>query len=132
MDPTINCVFLGEAAFHINLKQSMVWSKKETPTIVTVPTTKASTTSILGAISATDLTDVSLRVSKRIKERKLGCATNAYSAGTVTEYYLSFLKATLDEMGKYPEMKGYYFVMDHASIQTSTDIGKCIYSREYR
>jgi transposase len=50
----------------------------------------------------------------------------------VTEYYLSFLKATLDEMDKYPEMKGYYFVMNYASIQSSTDIGKCIYSREYR
>ncbi|OAD66394.1 hypothetical protein PHYBLDRAFT_175204 [Phycomyces blakesleeanus NRRL 1555(-)] len=33
----------------------MAWSKKGTPAVITVPTTKANTTSILGAISATGL-----------------------------------------------------------------------------
>ncbi|KAG1439556.1 hypothetical protein G6F46_014034 [Rhizopus delemar] len=132
LDFTTNCVFLDESAFHINLKRGMAWSKKGTPAIVTVPTTKANTTSILGAISATGLINVSLRVPKRIKKRKLGSETNAYSTGTVTGHFLSFLKATLDEMDKYPELKGHYLVMDNAPIHSSTDIGKYIHSRGYR
>ncbi|KAG0776658.1 hypothetical protein G6F22_012420 [Rhizopus arrhizus] len=132
LDFTTNCAFLDESAFHINLKRGMAWSKKGTPVIVTVPTTKANTTSILGAISATSLINVSLRVPKRIKKRKLGSETNAYSIGTVTGHYLSFLKATLDEMDKYPEMKRHYLVMDNAPIHSSTDIGKYIHSRGYR
>jgi hypothetical protein len=85
-----NCVFLDESAFHINLKRGMAWSKKGTPTMVTVPTTKANATSILGAISATGLINVSLRIPKRIKKRKLGRETDGYSIGTVTGHYLSF------------------------------------------
>lgn len=95
-------------------------------------TTKANTTSILDAISTTGLIDVSLRVPKRIKERKLEYVINAYSTGTVKEHYLSFLEVTLDEMSKYPEIKGYYFVMNYALLQNSTDIEKYIYSRGYR
>lgn len=63
-----------------------------------MPTIKANTTSTLGAISATDLINVSLRVPKRIKKRKIGRPTDGYSIGTVTGHYLSFLKATLDKL----------------------------------
>ena len=35
-------------------------------------------------------------------------------------------------MGKYPEMKGHYLVMDNASVHSSIDIGKYIHSRGYR
>ena len=55
-----------------------------------------------------------------------------YSIGTVTGQYSSFLKAALDEIDKYPEMKGHYLVMDDAPIHSSTDIGKYINSRGYR
>lgn len=89
---TTNCVFLDESAFHINLKRGMAWSKKGTSVVVTVPTTKANATSILGAISATGLINVSLRVPKRIKKRKLGRKTDGYSIVTVTWHYLSFYK----------------------------------------
>lgn len=76
----------------------MAWSKKGISAVVTVPMTKVKATSILGAISATGLVNVSLRVPKRIKKRKLGCEIDGYSIGTVTGHYLSFLKATLDKM----------------------------------
>ncbi|KAL1933286.1 hypothetical protein VTP01DRAFT_7376 [Rhizomucor pusillus] len=85
LDFTTNCVFLDESAFHINWKRGMAWSKKGILAIVTVPTTKANTTSILGAISASGL----------------------IATGTVTGHYLTFLKATLDQMDKHPEMKGH-------------------------
>ncbi|KAL1925846.1 hypothetical protein VTP01DRAFT_8097 [Rhizomucor pusillus] len=44
----------------------------------------------------------------------------------------SFLKATMDEMDKYPHMKGHYLVMDKAPIHKSEDIQKYIKSRKYR
>jgi hypothetical protein len=55
-----------------------------------------------------------------------------YFTGAVTGYYPSFLKATLDEMDMYPEMKGYSLVMDNAPIHRSIDIEKYIHSRGYR
>ena len=114
------------------MKRSMAWSKKESPAIVTVSETKANTTSILGAISTIDLTNVSVRALKRIKKRKLGRGTDGYSTVIVTGHYLSFVKVTLDEMDKCPEMKEHYLVMDNAPIHNSADIGKYINSRGYR
>ncbi|OAD72936.1 hypothetical protein PHYBLDRAFT_65136 [Phycomyces blakesleeanus NRRL 1555(-)] len=61
LDFTTNCVFLNESAFPINLKRDIARSKKDNPTIITVPTAKANKTSKLGAISATGLINVSLR-----------------------------------------------------------------------
>jgi hypothetical protein len=55
LDFTTNCIFLDKPVFHNNLKRSIAWSNKRTPAIVIVPTTKANTISIFGAISATDL-----------------------------------------------------------------------------
>ena len=60
LDSTTNCAFLDESAFHINLKRDMAWSKKGTHAIVTVLTTEAIATSILGAISGSGLINVSL------------------------------------------------------------------------
>lgn len=77
-------------------------------------------------ISANGFINVSLRVPKRIKKRKLGRATDGYSTGTVRGHYLSFVKATLDEMDTYPEMKGHYLVLYNAPIHNSADIGKYI------
>ena len=51
-----------------------------------------------------------------------------YSTGVVTGHYLSFLKATLDEMDTYPEIKGYSLVMDNAPIHSSIDIEKKIFT----
>ncbi|CEG78890.1 hypothetical protein RMATCC62417_13426 [Rhizopus microsporus] len=90
-----NCVFFDESAFHINMQRTKVWSKKGIPVIITVPTTRAKTMAILGAISASGL----------IKE------SGYVSSGTVTGHYISFLKDTLDEMDKYPHMEGHHLVM---------------------
>ncbi|CEP09236.1 hypothetical protein [Parasitella parasitica] len=108
-----------------HLMQSFVELNVSSSTVYNFTTTQ-------WAISATGLINVSLRVPKRIKKRKLGHETNGYSIRTVTGHYLSFLKATLDEMDKYLEIKGHYLVMDNAPIHSSTDIGKYIHCRGYR
>ena len=79
-----NCVFLDELAFHINLKRSMAWSKKALPAVVTVPKTRAQTTTILGAISASGLIKCSLREGYVV----------LMSTRTVTGHCFSFLKAS--------------------------------------
>ncbi|KAG1170467.1 hypothetical protein G6F70_009073 [Rhizopus microsporus] len=133
MDFTRNCVFLDESAFHINLKRSMAWSRKGTPAVVTVPKTRATTTTILGAISAEGLIKCSLRLPQppSNKKRKRGDGIAHTSKGTVTGHYVSFLKTTMDEMDQYPHMKGHYLVMDNAPIHTSEDIAKYVESRGY-
>ncbi|KAG1135159.1 hypothetical protein G6F37_012923 [Rhizopus arrhizus] len=134
MDFTRNCVFLDESAFHINLKRSMAWSRKGTPAVVTVPKTRATTMTILGAISAEGLIKCSLRLPQLPynKKRKRGDGVGQTSKGTVTGHYISFLKATMDEMDHYPHMKGHYLVMDNAPIHTSDNIAKYVVSRGYR
>ncbi|GAB2960790.1 hypothetical protein GCM10027028_66410 [Streptomyces sundarbansensis] len=74
IDFRTNCVFLDESAFHINLKRSMAWSKKGTPAVATVLKTRATTTAILGAISAEGLIKCSLRLPQppSNKKRKRG------------------------------------------------------------
>ncbi|KAG1001503.1 hypothetical protein G6F57_014867 [Rhizopus arrhizus] len=134
MDFTTNCVFLDESAFHINLKRSIAWSKKVSPAVVTVPKTRAKTTTILGAISAQGLIKCSLRLPQPPpnKKRKRGEGVGYVSKGTVTGHYISFLKATMDEMDRYPHMKGHYLVMDNAPIHTLVDIAKYVESRGHR
>ncbi|CEG84878.1 hypothetical protein RMATCC62417_18627 [Rhizopus microsporus] len=56
-----NCVLLDESAFDINMKRSRAWSKKGTRAIVTRPTTRANTASILGAVSAAGLITVGVK-----------------------------------------------------------------------
>ncbi|KAG1039069.1 hypothetical protein G6F43_012582 [Rhizopus delemar] len=48
MNLLMNCVFLDESAFDINMKRFRAWSKKGTRAIVTRPTTRANTASIWG------------------------------------------------------------------------------------
>lgn len=79
-------------------------------------------------ISATGLINISLRDPKCIKKRKL----DTYRKGTAMGYYLSFFKATLDEMDKHPEMKEHYLVRNNVPVHSLTDIGKCIHSRGYQ
>ncbi|KAL1928321.1 hypothetical protein VTP01DRAFT_2677 [Rhizomucor pusillus] len=128
-----NCAILDESAFHTNMKRSMARSKKGSPAVVTVPKMRAKTTTILGAISASGLIKCSLRLPQpSVKKRKRGSHADPTSTGTVTGHYLSFLKATMDEMDKYPHMKGHYLVMDNAPIHKSEDTQKYIKSRNYR
>ncbi|KAG1449480.1 hypothetical protein G6F46_009912 [Rhizopus delemar] len=129
IDFLANCVFLDKSTFDINMKRSRAWSRKGTRAIVTRPTTRANTTSILGVISAAGLITVGIKKARPAKKRK---ADGYISSGTVTGHYISFLKMTLDEMGKYPHMKGYYIVMDNALIHTHENIKKYIEYRGYK
>jgi hypothetical protein len=65
-----NCVFLDKSAFYVNMKRSRAWSKKSARGIVTRPTTRVNTASILGAIFAAGLITVSIKKPRPVKKRK--------------------------------------------------------------
>lgn len=75
MDYMSNCVFIDEAAFHINMKRSLAWSKKGERAVVVVPKTRAKTTTILGAISPYGVVNIRVRrpkVQASSKKKKNG------------------------------------------------------------
>lgn len=82
------------------MKRTRAWSKKGTPVIVTVPTTRAKITTILGAISPSGLVKVSLRIPRPVKKRKAGQKSGHVSSGTVTGHYISFFERCFGRNGQ--------------------------------
>ncbi|KAG1357376.1 hypothetical protein G6F62_001669 [Rhizopus arrhizus] len=155
MDYLSNCIFIDEAAFHIDMKRNVALSKIGSRAKLVMPKARAKTTTILGAISPYGVINVKVRRLRVVNQNKKShyfnfiCGamdaldkhekfkdcyieTDNAPIRVVTGHYLSFLKATLDEMDMYPEMKGYSLVMDNAPIHSSIDIEKYIHSRGYR
>lgn len=134
-----NCVFIDEAAFHINMKRSIAWSKVGSRAVVKVPKTRAKTTTILGATCAFGVVNIKVRRPRVMpaskKRRTVGSSGPAQfqSKGTVTVHYFTFLSDTMDEMDKHPDIfKDNYLIMDNAPIHTNDDMKLFIESRGYR
>jgi len=139
MDYLSNCVFVDEAAFHINRKRSYTWPKKGSRAIVKVPKTRAITTTILGAISPFGVVSVSVRRPKAMTPSKKRKTTDSRAVdkttskrGTATGHYFNFLSSTMDVLDRHKMFKDNYIVMDNASIHQHEDIRKYIENRGYR
>ncbi|KAG0874569.1 hypothetical protein G6F16_003693 [Rhizopus arrhizus] len=120
MDFENNCVFLDEAGFNLHMTRTRGWSKKGAPAKTTVPASKGTTITILGAISSAGVIDISLRkpimVSGAKKRRVDGkVVTTTAKVGTRAEHYLNYLSNVMDVLGR-NNMGGFYLVMDHAPI----------------
>lgn len=114
------------------MRPSDDWAEKGRPTIVTAPSTRVVSHTILGAISSKfavsimELRNSQDEWSKRIKidfynRKSKASSSNKKSVlkGTVTGHYLVFLEKTMDEIDYLPEMKGHYIVVDNAFIHTA-------------
>ncbi|KAG1056780.1 hypothetical protein G6F43_001349 [Rhizopus delemar] len=133
VDFLTNCVFINESAFHINMRRSLAWSRKGNSTAANTPANKAKATTIFGAISASRLIKVTLGMPQLAKEAIIDYQSAESNRGSIVAgHYLNFIKSTLDEMDKHPEMKGYYLVMDNAPVHNLKDIGEYVNSRGYR
>ncbi|GAA5811079.1 hypothetical protein MFLAVUS_004508 [Mucor flavus] len=90
----------------------------------------------LGAVSTVDVVNIDVGVAqmrKKIKaagaRKRKGTNTKANAeTGTRTGHYLEFLKGTLDQLDRFPELKGFYLVMGNAH----EDIDNLVTSRGYR
>lgn len=136
MDFENNCVFLDEAGFNLHMTRTRGWSKKGAPAKTTVPASKGTTITILGAISSAGIIDISLRkpimVSGAKKRRVDGkVVTTTAKVGTRAEHYLNYLSNVMDVLDR-NNMKGFYLVMDNAPIHKPATIRNLIESRGYK
>lgn len=80
-----------------------------------------------------------LRESGNIKRRKVVGTTKRKAPedqlsvlkGTTGEHYLQFINDTMDIMDEFPEMKGYFIIMDNAPIHIPEMIDPIIMKRGY-
>ncbi|KAG2209381.1 hypothetical protein INT45_010803, partial [Circinella minor] len=124
MDYLKNCIFVDESGFDINMHRSRGWSPRSSKSITETPSTKATSHSVLGAISAIGVVNMKLRESGNLKRRKVMGATKrkapegqlSVPKGTTGEHYLQFISDTMDIMDEFSGMKGYFIIMDNAPI----------------
>jgi hypothetical protein len=64
------CLFIEEAAFHINMERSVAWSKVGTRAEVVSPKTRAKTTTILGAVCFVGVINVKVRRPRALIQNK--------------------------------------------------------------
>jgi hypothetical protein len=133
-----NRVFIDEAAFRINMKRTVAWSKVGTRAEVVVPKIRAKTTTVLGAISAVGVINIKVRrprASVQSKKRKtrggMPASRDQGRSGTVAGHYFNCVGNTMDVLDKHEQFKGHCIVMDNAPIHKNSDIEKEINRRGY-
>ncbi|EIE88349.1 hypothetical protein RO3G_13060 [Rhizopus delemar RA 99-880] len=138
MDYLNNCIFIDEAAFHINMKRTVPWSKIGSHAEVVIPKTRAKTATILGAISSYGVINVKVRKPRAVnqnKKRKAGggkAVINTQSrGGTVTGHDFNFICDTMDVLDKHEKFKDCYIVMDNLLIHKNANIEKEINRRGF-
>ena len=127
-------MFIDEAAFSINLRRTVGWSRVGSKTVVEAAATRAKTHTVLGAICAAGVVQIGMRSPPTgNKKRKLDEDTSKHSGvGTNTHHYIVFLNEVMNTMDQHPEFEGYYLVMDNAPIHQSKAIDTFIRNRGYR
>lgn len=139
MDYLNNCIFVDESGFDINMRRSRGWSKRGTQAIITTPSARGVSHTVIGAISAIGVVNLSMREAGNVKKRKVVGATKrktpedrlSVPKGTTGGHYLQFLNDTMDIMDEFSEMKGYFIVMDNAPIHIPEIIDPVIIKRGY-
>ncbi|KAG0738275.1 hypothetical protein G6F57_001967 [Rhizopus arrhizus] len=134
-----NCIFVDESGFDINMRRSRGWSAKGSAAIVETPSTKANSQTVLGAISAFGVVNLTMRESGNIKEGRLLAPQKEkhlrigfpllreLPLGTI----IQLINDTMDIMDEFPEMRGFHIIMDNAPIHVPNIIGPVIIRRGY-
>ncbi|KAG2218754.1 hypothetical protein INT45_003072 [Circinella minor] len=120
-----------KAAFHINIKRTMAWSKKGERAIGKKAITRAQATAILSALSPHGIINVKVRrpYQSTSENRKLqktlskdSRSTAVKITSTVTGHYFNFIANTLNVLDNHEQFKGFYIVMDNVLIHRNVDI----------
>lgn len=124
-----NCVFVDESGFNINLKSSRAWAPKGKKAVVATPVTKAPSHSIIGAISAIGVVNISMRVPKappKIRKiqggrKKKGCSWCCFKKRRTKRHYnWSLHKIYQRHLGYYGQMWWYERILSYC--------GQCTYT----
>ncbi|KAG2211168.1 hypothetical protein INT47_006287 [Mucor saturninus] len=111
MDYLENCIFVDESGFDINMRPPGGWSAKGTPVIVTTPSNRAESHTILGAVSAKYVVSMELRNPQEhsFKKLKIDISNRKRKApskpkkptskGTVTGHYMKFIQKNYGRNG---------------------------------
>lgn len=129
-----NCVFIDEAGFHLHMMRGRAWSRKGKSAKVTVPMQKGISLTILGAISHKGIIDISLRLPTVTvsKKRKVDVkSVDSGNGGTKRDHFLVFISNVMDVLDK-NDMKGYFLVMNNASIHHGARIEQEMKDRGYK
>ncbi|KAG1443928.1 hypothetical protein G6F56_010494 [Rhizopus delemar] len=124
IDYMTNCVFIDKLGFNINMKSSMAWAPVGETPIVEIPKTRATSHTIIGAISPLGVVNVQLKVPKVVvvsnskKEKR-------------ARHYFNFVSETIQIMNQYEEFRGHYLIMDNYPIHNHVDIRKYIETHDY-
>ena len=122
------------------MRCSRAWSQHDTQAIIESPSARAVSHTIIDAISAFGVVNVSIRYSGNIKRRKVvgttkrkvpGDTASAIPKRTTAGHYLQFISDTLDIMDEFPNMKGFHIVMDNAPIHSHGLVDPVIIERSY-
>jgi hypothetical protein len=124
-----NCVFLDEAGFDVNMRRSRGWAQRGKPAIEETTSARDISHTVIGAVSAFGVVNVSMREPDNVKKRRVvgakkrKAAEDAVAAaipkGTTAGHFVQFISDTLDIMDELPNMKGFHVVMDNAPIPLS-------------
>jgi hypothetical protein len=114
----INCVFVDEAAFNINMRTPYECSLTDTPAIILIPSTRAISHTIPRVISSQSNISVEVRGllrPKKIKfvdskKRKNTPPAKKKTIKTIAGHYLRFVSKMLDGMDKMIERRGYRII----------------------
>lgn len=135
-----NCVFLDEAGFNVNMHRTRGWAPRGKLAIEETTSARGVSHTVIGAISAYGVVNVSLREPGNVKKRKVVGAKKrkapegdaaAIPKGTTAGHFVQFISDTLDIMDEFPNMKGFHIVMDNAPIHPRDVVDPIILQREY-
>ncbi|KAI9295837.1 hypothetical protein K502DRAFT_324113 [Neoconidiobolus thromboides FSU 785] len=132
IDFNTNCVFIDEASFYINIKNTFLWSKKKGANSRN-KTRNERKIGILGAISPLGIINVQIKTPRVLPQLKSGAeAENKYQLETNTSHYMEFIKSTLDTLSNHKRFRGFYIVMNNAPAHKLSEIEAYIKKKGYK
>ncbi|KAG1054585.1 hypothetical protein G6F43_003415 [Rhizopus delemar] len=109
-----NCVFLDEAGFDVNMRRSRGWTQRGKPAIEERASARGVSHTVIGAVSALGVVNVSMREPGNVKKRRVVGAKKrkvpedavaAIPKGTTAGHFVQFISDTLDIVDEFPSMK---------------------------
>ncbi|EIE77307.1 hypothetical protein G6F46_011653 [Rhizopus delemar] len=109
-----NCVFFDEAGFDVNMRRSRGWAQRGKPAIEERASARGVSHTVIGAVSALGVVNVSMREPGNVKKRRVVGAKKrkvpedavaAIPKGTTAGHFVQFISDTLDIVDEFPSMK---------------------------